>query len=160
VLSKGKRLAMIVLDPWELRFVAEYVLPEKNKQRNFIYNLVRKTICRERPQSIVLEEKRSPAAQAAKLLSSRLKLPLIILSRKEQAKLLGVSKGKSGEKDSKANRRELFSPAARDLALPTISESLLLQRAIALGEAALTHFLTKSFYDNRNHEKPKRANGV
>jgi len=160
VLFRGKRLAMIVLDPWELRFVAEYILPEKNGQRKFIYNLLRKTACRERPQAIVLEERRSPAAQAVKNLSSRLKLPLLVLSRKEQAKLLGASKGKSGKKNSKANRSELFSLAARDLSLPTLSESSLLQRAVALGEAALTYFLKNNLYDHRNIQNPKRAKGV
>lgn len=137
--SKRRRLAIAVVDPWELRFLSERkVCDEPAKKRlEQCKCLIRETLARERPHALAIAADKSTASKA---LSSILR-DFKILSVRVSPKTF------SGDCLQRLPQRHLT---------PELFKSDNLKSAAALAHAGLSHFLSLD-YDKRNKNMAKRA---
>ena len=81
ITTEVNKLAMVSLDPWELRTIAEHSISLKPAERlDKCHALIRETIVRERPQALVVLASRSTARVVAKQFGKHYGLPVVEIS--------------------------------------------------------------------------------
>ena len=126
-----KRLQVVVLDPWELRYAGEFKLKDKAADvSEAVLAHLGETISRERPQAIALPRSDRLLLRAGEKIARTLKLPFVTFTDDEVARLTLGTKGPKGLKDCR------------------------LADANALARAAIIH-IQRKFYDEQRKQNPR-----
>ena len=139
--SFGRKLALVVSDPWELRYVAEMPLPRKAEARlDQCQVLLQETILRERPQVLVTAASRSTVRRAAKSLVRHFGLTLVELSSRRWKHFVGAVKT-----DPEARLPAFFSALPERHVSKRLFQNRHLLKTALLSHAALS-ILSKNAY--------------
>lgn len=151
--SHNGKLAIVVLDPWELRFIAEHDLPNKTeKRKDRILLLTQEVIVRERPHAMVCTVGRSSATSMAKQIAGNINLPLILLTSNEQDMLLNTTNKKNAE-----SRFELERLLSENYLSSRLAKSLMIRETTIMLQAALIQCV-KFAYENQFFKPTTKPN--